>query len=66
VDFYAPAASLIVELDGAVHDTQSERDALRQSYLERGGFRVLRFTNEEVLTQIERVKAIIVAAATSR
>jgi len=33
VDFYTPAAKLIVEVDGPVHDTQSERDAERESYL---------------------------------
>jgi len=67
VDFYAPAAKLIVEVDGPVHESQIERDAERQSYLEAGRYRVIRFTNEQVLTQIDSVLgAISTALATPR
>ena len=65
-DFFAPEAGIIVEVDGPVHDTQQDRDAARQSYLEAGGFRVLRFSNADVLTQLDRVLTTIAAAANSR
>ncbi len=57
VDFYAPRARLVVEVDGAQHlDTvQVTQDQRRTSYLERQGLRVLRFTNLEVLQEREAV-----------
>ncbi len=48
VDFYCPAARLVVELDGPSHDGEDVRDARRTSYLERRGLRVLRFRSEEI------------------
>ena len=48
VDFYCPAARLVVELDGPSHDDREVRDARRTSYLERGGLRVMRFRSEEI------------------
>ena len=46
VDFYCPAARLVVELDGYSHgfDDQADRDERRQRWLESKGFRVLRFS----------------------
>ncbi|HEB64244.1 MAG TPA: DUF559 domain-containing protein, partial [Chloroflexi bacterium] len=55
VDFYSAEARLVVEVDGPVHQYRREEDAIRQEFLESQGLRVLRFTNEEVLTQIEAV-----------
>jgi len=55
VDFYCPAARLVVEVDGPVHDYQPEQDAIRQQFLESLGLRVLRFRNEDVLTALEAV-----------
>src|SRR4051812_24317586 len=46
-DFYCSAASLIVELDGPIHDQQVERDADRTAILEALGYTVMRFTNLE-------------------
>jgi very-short-patch-repair endonuclease len=45
VDFYAPAAKLVVELDGAQHlePGQSKYDAQRTRDLEQQGLKVLRF-----------------------
>jgi very-short-patch-repair endonuclease len=61
VDFICFEQQLIVEVDGSIHDEQKEYDAIRQAFLEASGFRVLRFTNEDVLystdvvlTQIRR------------
>ena len=65
VDFYCPAKRLCVEVDGGVHDgeDQSTRDTARTAVLEAGGHRVLRFRNEEVLSDLPRVLAKIQATA---
>ena len=55
VDFYCPAARLIVEVDGPIHASQQESDAERQAALEGYGLRVLRFSNDAVLGDIEAV-----------
>ena len=57
VDFYAPRARLVVEVDGAQHleAAQVEHDQQRTAYLERQGLKVLRFNNLEVLQEIEAV-----------
>ena len=55
VDFYCAAARLIVEVDGPIHRGQQESDAERQAALEGYGLRVLRFTNDAVLGDIEAV-----------
>ncbi len=34
VDFYGPCHKLVVEVDGAIHDSQREQDAIRQRELE--------------------------------
>lgn len=49
VDFFCDEAGLIVEVDGGIHQYTAEEDALRQAFLESYGFRVLRFSNEDVL-----------------
>jgi very-short-patch-repair endonuclease len=59
VDFYCPAAWLVVEVDGPVHQYTYEEDMIRQAYLESLGLRVLRFTNEQVMKQLEGVIVVI-------
>ena len=48
-DFYCAEIVLIVELDGRIHDELYEQDLVRTDHLENKGFKVLRFSNEEVL-----------------
>jgi hypothetical protein len=48
VDFYCPAARLVVELDGSQHLDQVAYDARRTAYLERGGLTVIRFGSENI------------------
>jgi len=48
VDFYCPAARLVVELDGSLHLDQVEYDRRRTQYLERVGLRVIRFGSENI------------------
>lgn len=55
VDFYCHEAKLIIEVDGAIHDYSVEDDAIRQEFLESIGFEVVRFRNEEVFNDLERV-----------
>ena len=55
VDFYCHAASLIVEIDGGVHETQKEQDAERDAHLISRGFRILRVTNDEVNKDLQGV-----------
>jgi len=57
VDFYCPAAKMIIELDGGQHysDEGKKRDEIRDNYLKHLGFRVLRFSDREVLKNIEGV-----------
>jgi len=40
---------LIVEIDGGIHKQQVEYDKIREGILREMGFRIIRFTNEEVL-----------------
>ncbi len=57
VDFYCAAAYLVVELDGATHDSDAAQryDAARTEYLNSAGLRVLRFNNEDVMSNLEGV-----------
>ena len=61
VDFYCPAAGLVVEVDGEQHYSESgrEKDLTRDRYLKTVGLQVLRFTNSEVLKNIEGVLQVI-------
>jgi phosphoribosylanthranilate isomerase len=56
-DFYCHQAKLIIEVDGGYHKIppQYEYDCNRDSELEELGLKVLRFTNEQVLFDIENV-----------
>ena len=55
VDFYAADPGLVIEVDGPIHDYTREEDALRQAYLESLGLRVIRFTNDQVLHNMDVV-----------
>jgi very-short-patch-repair endonuclease len=63
VDFLCVSAKLIVELDGAHHAIEAEYDARRAEELERIGFQLIRFTNADVLADVDRVLERIAAAA---
>mgnify|MGYP000848844986 FL=1 len=55
VDFYCHSKKLVVEIDGGYHKTQLEYDNGRTYELEHFGIKVIRFTNEEVLNNIDKV-----------
>ena len=54
VDFVCFRAHLVIEVDGGQHQG-SETDRVRETWLEGQGFRVLRFWNTEVLTELPAV-----------
>jgi len=57
VDFFCPAKRLIIELDGGHHndDETAMRDRERQQWLEKEGFRVIRFWNSEITADLGAV-----------
>ena len=57
VDFHAPAAGLVIEVDGSQHlePELAEKDRIRDSYLESRGLLVLRFDSRQVLLETEAV-----------
>ena len=57
VDFYCHAAKLVIELDGSQHNEQT--DFARTYSLKAQGLTVLRFWDNEVLTQIDAVVGAI-------
>ena len=61
-DFLCREAKLIIELDGSTHDNSADYDARRDAYCRAQGFAVLRFTNADVLTNLEGVLSHIAAA----
>lgn len=55
VDFVAHSARLVIEIDGHDHGYHVERDRVRTGFLEQRGYRVIRFTNAEILSNVEGV-----------
>jgi very-short-patch-repair endonuclease len=57
VDFYCPAGKLIIEVDGGQHYSEGaiEGDKRRDAFLQSLGFRVLRFSDGEVLRDTDAV-----------
>ena len=68
LDFACEAEKLAVELDGGQHNLSqnTSRDAERTSALEKSGWRVLRFWNNEVNENIEGVLGVIQHALTRK
>ena len=61
VDFYCPAARLVVEVDGDTHDPKT--DALRDRKMQANfGVRVMRFTNGDVMQNLDGVLMRLVDA----
>lgn len=57
VDFYLPKAKLIIEVDGGQHYTDEglKKDIDRDLYMESRGLKVLRFSDTDVLMNIDTV-----------
>ena len=60
-DFYCSQAKLVIELDGSQHYTEEnvEKDAVRTSFLEEYGLKVIRILNRDVNRNFEGVCAYI-------
>lgn len=60
-DFYCHQGKLVIEVDGEIHDhpDRIEYDAKRTTELESLGIRVLRFTNQQIFSQLEETIGII-------
>jgi very-short-patch-repair endonuclease len=68
LDFYCPEIHLCVELDGGQHNTgiHQRSDARRTAYLESQGIAVLRFWNNDVLSNLDGVLAEIARVSIQR
>jgi len=64
LDFYCAAARLVIELDGGQHTETA--DASRTHFLQAQGQRVLRFWNDEVVTQTQAVLEATLSALQAR
>ena len=58
-DFCCPRKKLVIELDGSQHLEQEGRDNERTAYLRAQGYRVIRFWNNQVMTDVEGVMRAI-------
>ena len=56
-DFVCLSKNLIIEVDGGYHNNpaQQKEDSIRTARLQELGFKEIRFTNEEVLSDIDNV-----------
>ena len=55
-DFYCPKLLLVIEIDGGSHIKKKGTDELRDKFLKQIGITTIRFTNDEVVNNIEQVK----------
>ena len=55
VDFVCREHGLIIELDGGLHQDQQEYDATRTEWLQSRGYEVLRYWDNDVLTEVDSV-----------
>ena len=62
VDFYCPSAQMVIEIDGGQHYTEEgqAQDSKRDAFLNSIGLRVLRFSNLDVIGNLDGVIAEIV------
>ena len=61
VDFYCPAKKVVIELDGDSHYTEEGMayDQERDQYMASLGIRVIRFTNQQVMQQLDGVMEVL-------
>ena len=57
VDFACLANNLVIEVDGEYHftDEQMKLDKMRTDFLEKVGFHVMRFTNKQIIENVDDV-----------
>jgi very-short-patch-repair endonuclease len=62
VDFCCRESRSVIEIDGSQHEQQQEYDAQRTKFLTANEYRVIRFSNTDVLAGIEGVLIVVGAA----
>lgn len=62
VDFYCVQFKLIIEVDGDSHADKEDYDRKRTLWLEKQGYRVIRFTDGDVHENLEGVAMVIIEA----
>ena len=62
VDFVCLEKKLVIELDGSQHVEQASADMVRTASIERDGFRVIRFWNNDVFGNLDGVLEQILSA----
>lgn len=55
VDFYCHQAKLVIEIDGEIHKFQQEYDFGREAEIEKYGIKIIRFSNEQVLNNLDEI-----------
>jgi very-short-patch-repair endonuclease len=63
-DFLCRDAKLVDELDGNSHDTRVDHDSRRDAFIKSEGYRLLRFSNDDVLTNLDGVAQTIALSLT--
>jgi len=61
IDFICVEKNLVIEVDGGKHAENEELDIQRSEYLNKMGYRVFRFWNNQVLQETEAVLEMILA-----
>ena len=59
VDFVCLEKRLVIEVDGGQHMDDATKDANRSEWIEQQGYRVMRFWNNDVLSNIEGVLFVV-------
>jgi very-short-patch-repair endonuclease len=54
-DFYCHELKLVIEVDGGIHSNQKEYDQLRTIIISMLNIRVIRFSNEQIITDVKAV-----------
>lgn len=66
VDFYCAKRNLVIEVDGSIHKSRKSEDQFRERKMAEKGFRTIRFTNDQVLDEPQKVVSVIRAAIDER
>ncbi|MFA7301380.1 MAG: endonuclease domain-containing protein [Candidatus Shapirobacteria bacterium] len=66
VDFYCSKLNLAIEIDGSSHNKKKGTDEMRDKFLHQIGIETIRFTNDEVINNINSVKDILIPLLSKR
>jgi very-short-patch-repair endonuclease len=58
-DLHCHALKLVVEIDGEIHNNQKSEDLVRTDELKSFGFKVVRFSNDQIINNWEEVEKVI-------